>query len=388
MDKTYHCNMCNKIYESNTGLWLHNKKYHNANSPNNIKIPPNKNVCRYCNGQYACKQSRWKHEQSCKDIKAKETMLNDQVTDLKNQIKNMETTIKQQPLHNSINNNIVEKLTNKLCEKDLIINKLHEQNANNDFESPKFFLYELNGVLKINILGTIFEARSTDNYFNASQICGANNKILTDWLIIPSTNLAIGELQKNIDIQYIINQDDNIWMHPSLVLMLAHWISPILVLQSCIMLASSISTHNNMKKQIDRKESEICTLKNTFVKKHVGTNYPDKNVVYLITTKYHKKDRIYIVGKTADLKNRLNVYNKTCDHEVIYYVNCITQKSMGLIEQIILDKLSKFREVENRDRFILPVDKDISFFINIFDSVVNYQLQKQTKKSKTNEIDV
>ena len=61
---------------------------------------------------------------------------------------------------------------------------------------------------------------------------------------------------------------------------------------------------------------------------------------------------------------------------------------MGLIEQIILDKLSKFREVENRDRFILPVDKDISFFINIFDSVVNYQLQKQTKKSKTNEIDV
>ena len=55
---------------------------------------------------------------------------------------------------------------------------------------------------------------------------------------------------------------------------------------------------------------------------------------------------------------------------------------MGLIEQIILDKLGKFREIENRDRFILPADKDISFFINIFDSVVNYQFENKQKNLK------
>ena len=34
---------------------------------------------------------------------------------------------------------------------------------------------------------------------------------------------------------------------------------------------------------------------------------------------------------------------------------------LGVAENLILEKLSSFKEVANRDRFILPVDKDISF---------------------------
>jgi hypothetical protein len=100
---SYFCEICNKNYKSNTGLWLHNKKYHsNNNQPEKIDI----NVCRYCKGVYSCKQSRWKHEQKCKikfDNKNKEEFdknLAEQVKMLNEKVQILE----QKP--NITNNNI------------------------------------------------------------------------------------------------------------------------------------------------------------------------------------------------------------------------------------------------------------------------------------------
>ena len=45
---------------------------------------------------------------------------------------------------------------------------------------------------------------------------------------------------------------------------------------------------------------------------------------------------------------------------------------MSVIELMILYKLDNFRERMNRDRFILPEDKDISFFTKVFDTAVNW----------------
>ena len=45
---------------------------------------------------------------------------------------------------------------------------------------------------------------------------------------------------------------------------------------------------------------------------------------------------------------------------------------MNVVEQIILNKLAPYREVANRDRFILPVDKDIGFFIGVFNSACDF----------------
>ena len=53
-------------------------------------------------------------------------------------------------------------------------------------------------------------------------------------------------------------------------------------------------------------------------------------------------------------------YNKTCDHEVIYYKKCKSESDMKIIEEMVLQKLDKYREKANRDRFILPIDNDIS----------------------------
>ena len=94
----------------------------------------------------------------------------------------------------------------------------------------------------------------------------------------------------------------------------------------------------------------------------------------MLSTISHQKDRIYIIGKTTNLKKRLSTYNKTCEHQVIYYKECKNKDDMNIIELMILNKLDQYREKANRDRFILPVEKDILFFTNIIDYCVLYQL--------------
>ena len=67
----------------------------------------------------------------------------------------------------------------------------------------------------------------------------------------------------------------------------------------------------------------------------------------------------------------MSVYNKTAEHEVVYYKSCNNKEEMNIIEMIILYKLKNYRETANRDRFILPIEKDISFFTNIIENSIN-----------------
>ena len=43
-----------------------------------------------------------------------------------------------------------------------------------------------------------------------------------------------------------------------------------------------------------------------------------------------------------------------------------------MIENIILTKLNPYREKANRDRFILPSNKEICFFINIIRNSIKF----------------
>ena len=108
------------------------------------------------------------------------------------------------------------------------------------------------------------------------------------------------------------------------------------------------------------------------MKKQQRKEYPGNNVIYILSTEDNKKKRIYIVGKAKKLKNRLGPYNKTAEHEVIYYKPCNNEEDMRLIETIVVNKLEPYREKANRDRFILPLENDISLFINIINESINF----------------
>ena len=87
-------------------------------------------------------------------------------------------------------------------------------------------------------------------------------------------------------------------------------------------------------------------LQDSFIKKQQRKNYPDRNVIYMLTTEDNKKKRNYIIGtvgicrlvapslklgdKATNLTQRLSGYNKTAEHEVVYYKTCtIIQRSTG-----------------------------------------------------------
>jgi hypothetical protein len=96
-----------------------------------------------------------------------------------------------------------------------------------------------------------------------------------------------------------------------------------------------------------------------------------KNVVYLITNEYLERDRTFIIGKAISLSNRLSQYNKNAEHSVVYQKECKNAKQMALIEEIILYKLDKYKERANRDRFILPENREISVFTDVINQVWN-----------------
>ena len=133
--------------------------------------------------------------------------------------------------------------------------------------------------------------------------------------------------------------------------------------------------NNKLDEIIKGKIIEILDkdkLKDTFLKKQKRKNYPGKYMIYMLTTEEHKKNRNYIIGKTKNLKDRLSGYNKTLEHEVVYYKSTNSQQSMNIAEILILKKLRIYEEKSNRDRFILPIDKDISLFTNIIDNCIEF----------------
>jgi hypothetical protein len=127
-----------------------------------------------------------------------------------------------------------------------------------------------------------------------------------------------------------------------------------------------------LQNELKIKDNKIKLLEDIYLKKHKRDDYPESNVIYMVTTEANKNKRNYIIGKTTNLKNRLSTYNKTTEHEVIYYKSCKNESAMNIVETIILNKLEEYKEKANRDRFVLPLEKDISFFTDIINESINF----------------
>jgi len=328
--------------------------------------------CRHCNKNLSYKQSKWRHEKYCKEkekinnnlpiIENKEEtnlLINEDNNLLINEDNKLithksEETKNDYPINNQLINIIIDKT--KTIEE--LKYKIESNNTN---------------ILLLNNINII--CRHEDNYLNAIQICEAGNKNFNDWFNQDTTDILINEISKTLleNKSLVDFEDEYIWINPYLAIQLCQWISPIFVLQitKWIELCSkNIKLLNEQKKEIEMKDYKIQLLENTYMKKQQRIEYPGKNIIYIVTTDSNKKQRNYIIGKTTSLKARLSVYNKTSEHEVIYYKDCGNKENMDIVENIVLHKLKKYREKTNRDRFILPLEKDISFFINIINDCI------------------
>ncbi len=330
-----------------------------------------------------------------KNLSDKEDIIkiNKSIKKLKNDIPENEKKI----INNQLMNIIIDKekkideLINNKTEDKIIINDNTEQIKNNKS-------------IDLSINNHIIMCRETDKYINATQLCKAGGKKFSHWICLDSTKELIKQLEKNIlvsdtgipasltsiknDVDNIKNLNTNLidskkgkslnfeqgtWIHPDLAIQLAQWISPQFALQvsswiRTLFLFGKVEVNLKLKEQ----ESKIKLLEDIVIKKQKRNNYPDKNVIYLITNELNIKKRIYIIGKAVNLKDRLSTYNKSSEHQVIYYKSCKTEEQMELVEKMVLNKLDEFREKANRDRFILPFEQDINYFINIISTCIDF----------------
>jgi len=380
---SYNCNICKKSYSSYKSLWNHNKKKHTLNinpnlTINNLKLD-NNYQCRYCKNIYKFAQGRWRHEKNCNNNKI--VKIQKENKKIKIEMKELKTIITKLSKDTPVINNVI----------------IDNNNTNDNLIKP-VKLEELTSLTLNNI--TIF-SRNNDNYINATQLCQAGNKQFNDWFQLNITKELINDiindmripLSELIDIKKNNNSNfiEEYWIHPDLAIQLAQWISPTFLLQVSKWIRTLLTNGNlliNIKleeanKEINLKNHKIQLLKDSFIKKQRRENYPDKNIIYMITTDDNKKKRTYIIGKTINLKKRLSNYNKTAEHEVIYYETCNNEEDMNVIEIMIINKLKKYKEIANRDRFILPLEKDITFFIKIINNCINF-VTEINKKNENN----
>jgi len=123
---------------------------------------------------------------------------------------------------------------------------------------------------------------------------------------------------------------------------------------------------------LQEKDNRIKRLENVCLSKQRRIEYPDRNVIYILTTEDHLKRRTYIIGKAKNLTNRLSTYNKTCDHTVVHHRKCKSEHDMDTAENMVINKLRDYKEQANRDRFILPENKQLSFFSDTIDECVRF----------------
>ena len=309
-------------------------------------------------------------------------------------IKKLECTI---PINSSqiINNQLI----NTIIEKDKKIEKLTNDKFNDDLdldldlelindEQNDVNNIEKNKPMNLILNNQIIQYRESDNYVNATQLCKAGGKKFSHWINLDNTKELIKVLETNAGIPALDLIDKNIggnhigtWMHPDLAIQLAQWISPQFAIQVSkwirqLFTQGKVEINLKVLKQkenlIKEHELRIKSLENLHLKRHKRTNYPDSNVVYLITIKELKEQRKYIIGKAIDLKQRLSSYNKISEPIVIYYKSFKTEKQMDVAENMVLEKLNQYKEQANLDRFVLPFDESIQLFIKPVNESYDY----------------
>jgi hypothetical protein len=243
---------------------------------------------------------------------------------------------------------------------------------------------------EITINDIVIISRPIDHYIDATQLCKAGGKKFEDWLSLDSTKEFTREIEsiKGIPSSLLVetNKGDTSrfrrgsWIHFDLSIQLAQWLSPTIAVQVTSWLRTlfketlDIDIHLLREKERDLrlKDKRIKQLENVCLSKQRRVDYQEHNVIYLLTTDDHLSRRTYIIGKAKNLTTRLSTYNKTCDHTVVYYRQCKNEDDMSTVETMVLSKLHAFREQANRDRFILPEDRDVSFFTQTIDECIRF----------------
>ena len=407
------CKYCKKTFNNKYTLGQHQKtaKYClDLQGTTNTTF-----TCTYCNKNLCTNDRLYTHYQSCKEkqkvevvkdvetenkqLKEKLQEKNEYISKLEAKLEKMEAKLesKLEKLESTVTtialeanrNNVVDEESEDDIDNNIPIFPipLGEQMSSIVIEEVKEEIVYSN----ITLNNVVITSRPLDHYVNATQLCQAGGKKFNDWFRLDTTKDLINELSSDAGIPVSLLVEtirgrsskftQGSWIHPDLSIQLAQWISPKFAIQvskwiRTLFNQGSLQIDMNLLHEKDRemriKDHRIKQLEAVCLSKQRRVEYPERNVIYMLTTEDHRQRRTYIIGKAKNLTNRLSTYNKTCDHTVVHYCECKNEDDMDAAETMVLTKLRSHREQANRDRFILPEDKDESFFTQTIDECIRF----------------
>ena len=408
MSESMECQFCKKTFTTRNILLQHQKR---AKYCLELQGTEQTNFeCKYCKKQLSTNERLISHiTSSCKEKKNQENIEKEQKVEINfnEQKKYYEDKLKEKNEYIAKLEGNISKLEAKLEKfEDIVLSKTEKNHEYKDKEDtiPIPLKEQMSSIIiedikedetvnysMITLNNVSITSRPIDHYVNATQLCQAGGKKFNDWIRLDTTKELISALESDAGIpasQLIETKkgqssqfSQGSWIHPDLSISLAQWISPTFSIQvsrwvRTLFNKGSVEIDLNLLREKERdmriKDHLIKELKSVCLSKQSRVEYPEKNVIYLLTTEDHLKRRTYIIGKAKNLTNRLGTYNKTCDHTVVYYKECKGEDDMDTAETMVLTKLRDYREKANRDRFILPEDKEISFFIGIIDECIGF----------------
>lgn len=411
IDITLECEFCKTYCKTKYILNQHKKR---SKSCLEMQGTSSTIECEFCSRKLSTRDSLTAHLQICKqkknsdmEIQKKEyerkiskqkkdyeDQLDKQKKDMGGIINNLKETItklesKLEKFEDAIISSNSKKATSEYEEEryDMPI-PLHEQMSSIVIEEVKEEEVEYSNITLNNV---VISSRPIDHYVNATQLCQAGGKKFNDWFRLDTTKELMNELESEAGIPASLLVESNrgrtskytqgSWIHPDLSIQLAQWISPKFAIQVSKWIRSLFSEGSieidlaqlkDKERDMRIKDHRIKQLEAVCLSKQRRVEYPERNVIYMLTTEDHLKRRTYIIGKAKNLTSRLGTYNKTCDHTVVHYKECKNEEDMDIIETMVLTKLRDYREQANRDRFILPEDKDVSFFTETIEQCISF----------------
>ena len=403
------CQYCKKSFSNKYLLTQHQNKAKYCLSLQGMSlVQKDKYECRYCSKLLCSNERLHTHFETCKEKIKKECDEKNENENirLQNIIAEQKTTIaKLEAKLEKFENVVIAAASEPKTSVKTTNNVVVKTEDENKTEIPIPLRDQMSSIVieeikddddkehysNITLNNVVITSRPIDHYVNVTQLCQAGGKKFSHWFSLDTTKELINELSADAGIPASglvetkrggnDKTKQGSWIHPDLSIQLAQWISPKFAIQvskwvRTLFSQGSLEIDLNLLREKERdmriKDHRIKQLESVCLSKQRRVEYPERNVIYMLTTDDHLQRRTYIIGKAKNLTNRLSTYNKTCDHTVVHYRECKSEEDMETVETMVLSKLRDHREQANRDRFILPDDKDVSYFTQTIDECIRF----------------
>jgi hypothetical protein len=219
---------------------------------------------------------------------------------------------------------------------------------------------------------TVISTRRPDHYVNVEELSCVIGTTFEKWIQSPTSQELLSYLSdaSGISSHLLVDPTDPMWIHHDLAIAMAYSFSVLAGTQVSRWVRYHLADTTLDVSLVKQLQKRVNDLESICLSKRRRTKYEGQFFVYLLTNDDHLKRRVYIIGKTKNMENRLGTYNKTCDHSVVHYRECGSEANMDMIENLVMFQLNEYREQANRDRVILPEDKEIDYFKSIIDECV------------------